>query len=148
MDPEAPSETACLWGYPLNWRTPIGTYLSFPATVLSGTMRWSWTRRCVINLPVIAIVGNDARWNAEQQLQIQKYGVDRVVGCDLLASRYDKVAEALGGYGEFVRHPDQLTPALERAVQSGSPACVNVAIEGAKAPTFRSRAEGVVDSHH
>ena len=90
------------------------------------------------NLPIVAIVGNDARWNAEQQLQIQNYGADRVVGCDLLLSRYDKMAEALGGYGEFVMRPDQLTPALERAVQSGSPACVNIAIEGAKAPTFRS----------
>ncbi len=99
------------------------------------------------NLPIIAIVGNDARWNAEQQLQIQKYGADRVVGCDLLASRYDKVAEALGGHGEFVMRPDQLTPALERAVQSGSSACVNVAIRGTKAPTFRFQAEGVVNPH-
>ena len=100
------------------------------------------------HLPVVAIVGNDARWNAEQQLQIQNYGADRVVGCDLLASRYDKVAQALGGYGEFVVRPDQLTPALERAVRSGSPACVNIAIEGAKAPTFRSQAGGgVVDPH-
>ncbi len=99
------------------------------------------------HLPVVAIVGNDARWNAEQQLQIQNYGADRIVGCDLLASRYDKVAQALGGYGEFVVRPDQLTPALERAVRSGSPACVNIAIEGAKAPTFRSQAGGVVDPH-
>jgi len=29
--------------------------------------------------------------------------------------RYDKVAEALGGHGEYVTAPDQFTPALERA---------------------------------
>ena len=90
------------------------------------------------NLPIIAIVGNDARWNAEHQLQIRNYGAARTVGCDLLPSRYDKVVEALGGYGEFVQHPDNLTPALERAMKSGLPACLNVAIDSVGAPTFRS----------
>jgi len=89
------------------------------------------------DLPIIAIVGNDARWNAEYQLQIQNYGADRLVGCELLLSRYDKMVEALGGHGEFVERPEDLTAALERALASGRPACVNVSIEGAGAPTFR-----------
>ena len=89
------------------------------------------------NLPVIAIVGNDARWNAEYQLQIQNYGADRLVGCELWLSRYDKMVEALGGHGEFVERPEDLTPALKRALASGRPACVNVSIEGAGAPIFR-----------
>ena len=89
------------------------------------------------NLPVIAIVGNDARWNAEHQLQIQNYGEERTVGCELLPSRYDKVIEALGGHGEFVEHPEDLAPAVERALSSGLPACINIAIEGVSAPTFR-----------
>ena len=88
------------------------------------------------DLPVIAVVGNDARWNAEHQLQLQHYGADRLVGCDLLPSRYDSVVEALGGHGEFVERPEELAPALERAVESRLPSCVNVAIEGAAAPTF------------
>ena len=90
------------------------------------------------NLPIIAIVGNDARWNAEHQLQIQNYGEGRTIGCELLPSRYDKMIEGLGGYGEFVQHPDDLTPAVERALASGLPACINIAIEGAAAPTFRA----------
>ena len=89
------------------------------------------------HLPIIAVVGNDARWNAEHQLQIQNYGEERTVGCELLPSRYDKVIEALGGHGEFVQHPDDLTPAVERALASGLPACINVAIESVSAPTFR-----------
>ena len=91
-------------------------------------------------LPFIAIVGNDARWNAEYQLQIQNYGPDRTVGCDLLLSRYDKVAEALGGYGEFVEEGGELAPALKRAQASGLPACLNVAIEGVQAPSTASNA--------
>jgi len=88
--------------------------------------------RC--KLPFIAIVGNDACWNAEHQLQIRQYGAERAIGCELLRSRYDKLVEALGGHGEFVQHPDELTPALTRAVESGLPACINVAIDGVAAP--------------
>jgi acetolactate synthase-1/2/3 large subunit len=88
------------------------------------------------DLPVVVVVGNDARWNAEHQLQIQHYGAARAVGCDLLPTRYDRVAEALGGHGELVERPDQLAAALARAVASRRPACVNVLIDGVAAPTF------------
>ena len=98
-------------------------------------MEFDTALRC--NLPIIAVVGNDARWNAEHQLQIQNYGEERTVGCELLPSRYDKVIEALGGYGEFVEHPDELTSAVERALASGLPACINIAIKSVSAPTFR-----------
>ena len=87
-------------------------------------------------LPIVAIVGNDSRWNAEVQLQIQNFGADRTLGCELWPSRYDKVVEALGGHGEFVERTSDLVPALERAVESGLPACLNVAIEAIPAPTF------------
>ena len=87
-------------------------------------------------LPVVAVVGNDARWNAEHQLQLQHYGAERTVGCGLLASRYDLVTAALGGHGEHVERPEDLGPALERALASGLPACVNVTIDGVPAPTY------------
>ena len=69
----------------------------------------------------------------------ERYGAERAVGCDLLFSRYDKVAEALGGHGEYVEDPDELTPALRRAVESGLPACVNVIIDGVAAPVSQLR---------
>ncbi len=88
-------------------------------------------------LPVVAIVGNDARWNAEHQLQVATYGPDRTVGCDLLGTRFDRMAESLGGYGAFVDRAEDLPAALDDALASGLPACVNVAIEPAGAPVFR-----------
>ena len=92
--------------------------------------------RC--HLPIIVITGNDARWNAEHQIQVRDYGPERAIGCQLRPTRYDKMVEALGGYGELVQSPDDLSPALERAVASGLPACLNVMIDGLAAPTFEA----------
>jgi acetolactate synthase-1/2/3 large subunit len=82
-------------------------------------------------LPVVTVIGNDARWNAEYQLQVQHYGAARAVGCELAPSRYDRIAVALGGHGEHVERPEELEPALDRALRAGLPAVVNIAIEGA-----------------
>lgn len=87
-------------------------------------------------LPIVVLIGNDARWNAEHTLQIRTYGAERTVGCDLLPTRYDQLAAALGAHGEFVARADQLAPALARALAAGRPACVNVLIDGVPAPTF------------
>jgi acetolactate synthase-1/2/3 large subunit len=53
------------------------------------------------------------------------YGYD--VAADLRPGcPYDEVAEALGGAGETVERPDQVGPALDRALGSGVPYLVNV----------------------
>jgi acetolactate synthase-1/2/3 large subunit len=91
-------------------------------------------------LPVVVVVGNDGRWNAEHQLQIQHYGAARTIGCELRPTRYDQVAIALGAHGEHVERPADLEPALARAVASGRPACLNVMIDGVAAPTYRKSA--------
>ncbi len=88
-------------------------------------------------LPFVAVVGNDAGWNAERRLQARTYGDDRIFACDLLPSRYDLAVAALGGHGEHVTKPSDLDAALERAFASGLPSLVNVAIEPAEAPIVR-----------
>ncbi|TCT08989.1 thiamine pyrophosphate-binding protein [Paralcaligenes ureilyticus] len=88
-------------------------------------------------LPVIVVIGNDARWNAEYQIQLRTYGKARAQGCELLPARYDKVVEALGGHGEYVTAAADLPAALERAFNSGKPACINVLIESVAAPTIK-----------
>ena len=88
-------------------------------------------------LPFVAILGNDARWNAESQIQLREYGRQRMHGCDLLPARYDQVVAALGGHGERVTSAAELPGAIERALQSGKPACVNVMIESVAAPVIR-----------
>jgi acetolactate synthase-1/2/3 large subunit len=89
-------------------------------------------------LPFVAVVGNDARWNAEYQIQLRDYGANRAQGCTLApATRYDLVAAALGGHGELVTCAADLSAALERAFASRKPACVNVLIESVAAPVIR-----------
>ena len=85
-------------------------------------------------LAFVMVIGNDQRWNAEHQIQLRDYGEDRLSGCGLTAARYDLAAAALGAHGEFVTELQELRPALERAMASGKPACVNVMIEGLPAP--------------
>jgi acetolactate synthase-1/2/3 large subunit len=84
--------------------------------------------------PFVAIIGNDARWNAEYQIQLRDYGKDRLVGCDLLPVRYDLVCSAFGGYGEIVERPGDMAAAVQRAHTSCLPACVNAMIDGVAAP--------------
>jgi acetolactate synthase-1/2/3 large subunit len=74
-------------------------------------------------LPVIVIVGNDARWNAEYQIQLRDYGKARTNGCELLPARYEKVAEALGGHGEFVPRLGGCTGTGAGERQAGLPQC-------------------------
>ncbi|MEK9926511.1 MAG: thiamine pyrophosphate-dependent enzyme, partial [Alphaproteobacteria bacterium] len=88
------------------------------------------------NLPVVAVIGNDMQWNAEVKIQERDYGPDRVFACGLSDARYDQVAAALGGHGEFVTNLTEIGPAFERALASGKPACINVRIHGFGAPTF------------
>lgn len=42
---------------------------------------------------------------------------------------YEAIVRAFGGHAEFVEHPEELRPALERSVMSGIPACINVKVD-------------------
>jgi acetolactate synthase-1/2/3 large subunit len=80
-------------------------------------------------LPIIGVIGNDSAWGQMMRPQGAMLGPDRLAGTLLnKATRYDKVVEALGGHGEFVEHPEDLRPALDRAAASGKPALINVII--------------------
>jgi len=81
-------------------------------------------------LPYVAVIGNNASWNQIRYGQAMKYGKERGdIGNVLVDVRFDKFAEAMGGYGEKVTDPEQIRPALERARDSGKPAIVDVVID-------------------
>ncbi len=74
---------------------------------------------------VVAVMGNNGIWALEKHPMEFLYGYS--VAAELRPeTRYDQVVEALGGYGELVRTPGELKPALERSFAAGQPALVNV----------------------
>jgi acetolactate synthase-1/2/3 large subunit len=76
-------------------------------------------------IPVVCVVGNNGIWAQEKLPMLDTLGVS--IAADLSPrTRYDKVVEALGGYGEMVERPADIRPAMERAFKSGVPACINV----------------------
>jgi thiamine pyrophosphate-dependent acetolactate synthase large subunit-like protein len=88
------------------------------------------------NLPVVSVIGNDGAWGQIKHPQRAMLG--HATAAELKPGiRYDKMVEALGGYGELVERAEDIRPALERAFASGLPACVNVLIDPEK-PYSRS----------
>lgn len=71
------------------------------------------------NLPIVVVVSNNEGWFARSE-DIRR------PGRELGVTRFDKIAQDLGGHGEMVESPDEIRPALERAFASGKPAVVNV----------------------
>ncbi len=82
-------------------------------------------------LPAVLVIGNDAGWGEIRVPQRGIYGDDAAVAVDLAPTRYDRLTEALGGHGEHVERPNELAPALERALACGEPAVVNVMLDPA-----------------
>jgi acetolactate synthase I/II/III large subunit len=82
-----------------------------------------------LGLPAVFVIGNDAAWGEIRIPQIGIYGPDGEIATRLAPSRYDQLVEAFGGHGEHVERPDQLRPALERALAAGEPAIVNVMLD-------------------
>jgi acetolactate synthase-1/2/3 large subunit len=89
-------------------------------------------------LNIVALLGNDAAWGIDRQIQLGLYG--RPVATDLLQTRYEQLVQALGGHGEFVERPEALESALRRALGSGLPALLNIVVQRAISP----RAEAAI----
>ena len=83
-------------------------------------------------LPVTMVVGNNGIWGLEKHPMRAIYGYD--VAADLQPGcRYDEVVAALGGAGETVSEPNDIGPALDRALAAGVPYLVNVITDPADA---------------
>lgn len=77
-------------------------------------------------LPIVVVVSNNGAWGDVRHEQQAWFGDDRLVASDLGFTRYEKLAEMVGGFGAFVERPEDLRPALEAAVDAGRVAVVNV----------------------
>jgi len=83
-------------------------------------------------IPVLVVISLNGGWTGDAER--------KKPGRELGYTRYDQMAIALGGHGEYVEKPEDIRPALERArraVDSGMCAVVNVVTD------FRARASTV-----
>ena len=86
---------------------------------------------------VVGVIGNNGIWGLEKHPMEALYGYS--VAADLRpATRYDEVAAALGCQAELVSAPDELRPALQRALAADGPALVNVLTDPSVAYPRRS----------
>jgi acetolactate synthase-1/2/3 large subunit len=91
----------------------------------AGFSMGDWDSLIRHGIDVTLVCGNNAAWGLEKLPMQNLFGYDVVA--DLRPeTRYDEVMRALGGHGEFVRAPDELRPALERALATRGPSLVNV----------------------
>jgi acetolactate synthase-1/2/3 large subunit len=80
---------------------------------------------------VVCVISNDAQWGMVKLAETMRNAdevKDGYIATTLAERRYEKVAEALGGYGEYVEDLEEVIPAIKRAYASGKPAIVNVKV--------------------
>lgn len=83
------------------------------------------------NLPVVCIVAVDHAWGIEVASYKATFGAETPTPEAKWSPhvRLDKTAESFGAHGEFVTRAEDIAPAVERALASGKPALVHVAID-------------------
>jgi acetolactate synthase-1/2/3 large subunit len=84
------------------------------------------------NLPIMGILGNDSTWGIDKHIQVNVFG--KAVATDLLPSRYDQIVKALGGHGELIEYPADLSEAIERGFKLNKPTLLNVEIQNIISP--------------
>jgi len=80
-------------------------------------------------IPLVVVVHNDGGWGMTRDMQVEFFGQRGQSGHELGIVHYERLVESLGGYGELVERGEDIRPALERALGSGKPACVNVLVD-------------------
>jgi len=112
-------------------------------------------------LPITVVVNNDMQWGMSKHGQMLAWGAGKTIGTELGVVHYERAAQGLGAHGEFVDQASGIASALERALNSGRPACVNImtdpdviepatlamysAFSGGKAPAGAPRPEAKSD---
>ena len=88
-------------------------------------------------IPILVVISLNGGWTGDPKREKP--------GRDLGYTRYDKICEALGGYGEYITKAEDIRPALERGqkkVDEGMVALVNVRTD------YRARFAGVAFSDY
>ncbi len=86
------------------------------------------------NVPITVVIDNNGGLTTISQQQERLFADERHVATDFRDIPFHTMFEGMGGHGELVEKPEDLKPALERALSSGRTACVNVRTRSAISP--------------
>ena len=84
-----------------------------------------------LNLPLVCVVGVDYAWGLEVGVYKRTFGQGSLeTGVHWSKNtRFDKLAEGLGCYGEYAERDEDIAPAIKRAYASGKPGVIHVAVD-------------------
>jgi len=86
------------------------------------------------NLPIVVVIDNNGGLDCISQQQERMFKNGQHFATDFRDIPFHSMFEGLGGHGELVERPEELVPALERAIASAKTACVNVKVKGYISP--------------
>ena len=86
------------------------------------------------NIPIVVVVDNNGGLDCISQQQERLFKNQQHYATDFRDIPFHGLFEGLGGYGELVTKRADLPAALERAMASGMPACLNVKCRGVISP--------------
>jgi len=75
----------------------------------------------------VVVLADDQAWGIVACSQ-RKQGPEAVIASRMMPVRYDRVAEGLGAVGIRAERPEEIGPAVQRALDAGCPALVHVPI--------------------
>lgn len=82
-------------------------------------------------LPIVTVILNNRVWGMSIHGQQIMYGANYSAITRLGETRYSAVAAGFGCHAEFVTRFADIAPAMERALKSGKPACVEILVDEA-----------------
>ena len=94
-------------------------------------------------LKIVWLVACDRQWGMVKMTQSmafhpykmllkKKLEPEATINSDLSEIEFDKLGQAMGAHGERISSPDEIEPALNRALASGKPAVIHVDVDPAK----------------
>ena len=84
--------------------------------------------------PITVVIDNNGGLDCISQQQERLFESGTHFATDFRDIPFHGMFEGMGGFGELVETREQLGPALERALASGKPACLNVKAKGVISP--------------
>ncbi len=78
------------------------------------------------NLPITVVINNDKQWGMSKHGQELSWGKGHTVATELGMVHYEKAAQGLGANGELVERPEDIAPAMKRALSSSRISCLNI----------------------